>query len=381
MTPRLTIVMPMKGRHLFTFRFLWHANKARLPYRFLLADGLVNEAVARRLEDSRKGFPELDIEYVRYPDDTDYSRYFVKMSDAMQRVRTPYVMLADNDDFLGFNGIEWALDFLDTHEDYVCSRGHQLGFSVYSGIGEKAGSIYGKFNRFLLDSDYKEFDAPTAAERLRQGGLCHRLHYAIWRTAGPARIMREIAEINFSDLMLYEDFFALRALTLGKAHLDNETISYYSQSGTGVSYQPLRDWARHLLRSRFTSDVHAAVERISLAVADDATIAEDVRGILERRYRAFLSNNYGTLAQIKRTLRNKWPRVAQHVQTRPRFSVRRERAAILSQLHGAGASEQDLKRICGELAEIACVLSPAVFADYAGPLLPIARADAGREWL
>ena len=174
----------------------------------------------------------------------------------MQRVHTPYVMLADNDDLLGFNGIERALDFLDAHEDYVCSRGHQLGFSVYSGIGEKAGSIYGKFNRFLLDGDDKEFDALTAAERLRQGGLCHRLHYAIWRTAGPARIMREIAEINFSDLMLYEDFFALRALTLGKAHLDKETISYYSQSGTGVSYQPLRDWARHLcaadLRRTFT---------------------------------------------------------------------------------------------------------------------------------
>jgi hypothetical protein len=48
MAPRLTIVMPLKGRHLFTFRFLWHANRMRLPYRFLIADGQVNEAVAQR---------------------------------------------------------------------------------------------------------------------------------------------------------------------------------------------------------------------------------------------------------------------------------------------------------------------------------------------
>jgi hypothetical protein len=99
MTPRLTIVMPLKGRHLFTFRFLWHANQMRLPYRFLLADGHVNEAVARRLEDGQKLFSELDIEYVRYPDDVDYSRLYAKMADVSQRVRTPYAMIADNDDF------------------------------------------------------------------------------------------------------------------------------------------------------------------------------------------------------------------------------------------------------------------------------------------
>ena len=87
------------------------------------------------------------------------------------------------------------------------------------------------------------------------------------------------------------------------------------------------------------------------------------------------------LAQIKRSLRNKWPRVAQYVQTRPRFSVKCERAAMLSQLHGAGAREQDLKRIRGELAEIESALSPEAFADYAGPLLPIAHAEGGREWL
>jgi hypothetical protein len=40
---------------------LWHAEEARLPYRFLLADGLVNEAVAKCLEASRSIFPHLDI--------------------------------------------------------------------------------------------------------------------------------------------------------------------------------------------------------------------------------------------------------------------------------------------------------------------------------
>lgn len=378
--------MPLKGRRLFTFRFLWHANKLQLPYRFLIADGQVNEAVARRLENSREAFPNLDIEYVRYPDDIDYSRYFAKMSDVMQRVRTPYVMHADNDDFLGFNGIEKALDFLDAHADYVCARGHQVTFSVYSGIGASPGSISGKFNRLYCDNDSTDMDTPSAAERLRQGGLCHRLYYAIYRSVALARIWQDIVEIDFSDLMLHEDFFALRVLTLGKARINTETISYYGQAGTGISYQPLRDWVSHLLRSRFTSDAHAAIELIASAAAQDDgasanAIAEDVRTILIGRYRSFLMGNYGVSVRIKRTIREKWPRLALCLQTRPRFSAGRERAAILSQLKQAGASAGDLRCVLNELAGIESALSAEALAEYAGPLLPLAHAEGGREWL
>lgn len=379
MLPRLTIVMPLKGRLLFTFRFLWHANKMRLPYRFLIADGNVKEAVARRLEDSRKLFPELDIEYIRYPDDTNYRRYFTKMADAFGRVRTPYAMNADNDDFLGFNGIERALDFLDTHKDYICARGHQITFSVYSGIGGPPGAICGKLNSLCSDRDFKDIDAPTSAARLRQGGLCHSLHYAIYRTEAPVCIWREVAKINFSDLMLFEDFFALRALTLGKAHIDSTTVSYYGQSGTGISYQPLRDWAHHLLRSRFTLDVDALVTRVEAAVAnggdnDATTIAEDIRSVLTKRYREFLSMNYGLPARIKGAMRKKWPRLANYVQTRPRFSVGRERAAILSHLN-AGANPEIRKHISDELTTIEHALSAEALADYAGPLLPMVQTD------
>ena len=72
--PRLTIVMPLKGRRLFTFRFLRYADALRMPYRFIVADGQVNEAAARHLENSRETFPNLDIEYIRYPDDTGFGQ-------------------------------------------------------------------------------------------------------------------------------------------------------------------------------------------------------------------------------------------------------------------------------------------------------------------
>jgi len=357
----------------------------RLPYRFLIADGHVNEAVARCLEDSQKLFPELDVEYVRYPDDVDYSRLFAKMSDVSQRVRTPYAMIADNDDFLGFDGIERALDFLESNPDYVCARGRAVTFSVYSSLGGPYGSVCGKYNSFRIDGDDKTVAGTTVTERLRQGGLCNGVYYAIHQTEAFARVWREVAEINFSDLMLHEDYHALRPLTLGKLHTNKESFSYYSQSGTGISYQPQRDWARHLLRSRFTSDADALVKRIACAAAeadgcDEAVIAEDVRTILESRYRNFLSMNYGSVAEIKRALHKKWPGFVRYVQTRPRFFVGRERAAVFAQLRDAGASQQGLEKTSRELAVIESALSRQAFSDFAGPFLPMSHTEDSREW-
>lgn len=386
MNPRLTVVVPLRGRHLFTFRMLWQAEEARLPYRFLLADGLVNEAVAKCLKASESIFPHLDIEYVRYPDDTDLNRYFAKMTDALARVRTPYVMNMDNDDFLGFYGTERALEFLDTNPDFICARGRSVGFSVFSNGGALNSGIYGKFNRLKSNHELKDITAPTPAQRLRQGGLCHAVYSAVFRTEAAARIWREITEIGFSDLMLQENFYALRTLTLGKVHMNKSAVSKYPQALTGISHRPTRSWAGHLLRSRFTTDVRAMIDRIASVAAegDDGNaeeIADDVRELLGDYYHTYLSAIYGQRARIKRTLRHRWPRIVNAIQTRPRFSVWRERAALFADVKDAGGSGEDIRRLRDELVAVERALSREAFAEYAGPLLPLAQSGGNREWL
>src|SRR5438477_7272613 len=147
MTQRLTVLLPLKGRHLFTLRFLWHANAARIPYRLLIADGQVNPVLPGLLENSRALFPILDIEYVRYPDDATFTHYYAKMSDAVERVRTPYVVLADNDDFLAASAIEGCIDFLESNPAYVCCSGGVAGFSVLSRRTDPLAGLFGPLNK------------------------------------------------------------------------------------------------------------------------------------------------------------------------------------------------------------------------------------------
>ena len=143
MTHPLTILLPLKGRHLHTLRFLFHADRAGLPYHFLIADGEVHPAIARVLENPLSAFPNLDIEYIRYPNDARYSDFYRKMADASARVRTPYVLQADNDDFLVASGIERCLKFLDARPDYVGCGGGVGGFELNAAREKKLEFVVG----------------------------------------------------------------------------------------------------------------------------------------------------------------------------------------------------------------------------------------------
>lgn len=216
---RLTVVVPLKGRHFFTLRLLCHASN--LPYRFLLADGMVNGDLVDAVSKYR------NVEHVRYPDDKSYSDYWNKMADAFSRVKTPYAQYLDNDDFVIQSGTDAALNFLDKNPDYVCARGRSVEFS--------APGLYGKINMLRANHNYTDAPQDTAAERLRECGIRYALASAVYRTEVAQTLWRECAEFGFNDLVLQEDFFVLRALTLGKAHIDKSTISKYGQAHTGIS--------------------------------------------------------------------------------------------------------------------------------------------------
>jgi len=384
-SPRLTVVLPLKGRSLFTLRLLAHADAMRMPYRFLIADGQVNEPVARHLENSAETFPHLDVEYVRYSHDASYRDYFLKVADALARVRTPYAMLADNDDFLGPNGIAQAIDFLDANPDYVGARGQVATFSVYSGLGNPSGGVHGKLDRLSLGYECNDLSQPLAFERLRQGGQSHLIFYAVHRTDVLATVWREAAEIDFSDLMLHEIYHAMRPLTLGKVRADRAAITYFAQIGTSTSSNPMLDWAGHLLRSRLTGNIHDMVARIvgaaTVGETDATAVDEQTRALVEDYFRDFLWSNYGLVARIKRLFRSISPAAVKYWQSRPRFSIGRDVADISKTLAAEGAPSRDLDRMRVEISAIQRVLSPETFAGFAGPFLAMARAGSGREWI
>lgn len=391
----MTIVLPLKGRPLFTLRFLWHANRERLPYRFVVADGQVRPHLATLLENAHKVFPHLDIEYFPYPDDVDFGHYYRKMADAVRRVRTPYAMLADNDDFLAFAGLESSMDFLDANPDYVCCGGGIAGFSVYSRPKSSAGGALGRLNQ--LTYRYAPYDRSTdlgsslCTDRLANGLRNSWSYYAVFRKPALQTIWDELVEMSPTDLQLVEKFCAMRTLTLGKARSDSATISYFRQYWTSLRSAFAKDWVHHLLRNRFTSDFANIVERISDAASradclDKEIVAEHLRLYVEPWLRDFLRLNYGLSASIRAHLRARVPSLLPWLKTRRRYLVWKERHSVFSTLRKNGAPEAYLRVLRGELRRIEDVLTGKEFRVFlelnaAELLADISSVSPGRRAL
>jgi len=388
MTPRLTIVLPLKGRPLFTLRFLWHANRVRLPYRFLIADGEVHPAMAELLENSRGVFPNLDIEYVRYPNDVNFSRYYAKMYDAVRRVRTPYMMFVDNDDFLAHAGIERNIDFLESHPDYVCCGGGIAGFSVHAPLRDPLGVVVGPFSKiarnYVPHDRPADFNSASVTERLI-AGLCNEWsYYAVFRSPAQVAICEEIVQLDLSDLQLHEKFCAMRTLTLGKTRSDPSVISYWRQYWTSLRSSYSQDWVHHLLRSRFTSDFANIVDRISCVAAavdggDQAAIAEKLRACCEPWLRHQIRINYGGWASVRKILRTYVPWFVIWLKKRRRLSIIFERRAVLGKLRRDGATPEYLARFKAELAQIEEVLTGSEFRNFVKSTQSVGAGEQPRD--
>jgi glycosyltransferase domain-containing protein len=380
MSSRLTILMPLKGRPLFTLRFLWYANASRMPYHFLLADGQVRPALARVLDNAKSIFPNLDLEYVKYPDDADFGRYFAKLYDAVSRAPTPYVMLADNDDFLMPAGIQKSLSFLDDRPDYVSCGGGIAGFAVPWGKDEPNPGLVGPFNnfrfRYAAEDRSQDFGQESVTQRLLAGAQYSWGYYAIYRREVLTQIERESVEVNFSDVMLHEWFADLRALTMGKARSDPSVIGYLREYWTSMRTSFSDDWVHHLLRSRFTANFSEMIDRLSKAAADAdggdaAEIAERVRQTFDAWYRGFLRHNYGPSGMIRKVLRDNVPDVLLWLKRRRRYSVPLERRNLFKQLSNNGASGEYLDQFRRELAGVEDTLTGKAFAAFLQPFLSV----------
>jgi glycosyltransferase domain-containing protein len=107
----LTVLLALKDRAAFTWRWMSYADHVRFPFAVFLADGGSDDTVKRGLAD-RTVFPHVHYQYVRYPPDRSYTDYWSKIADALSRVRTPFVALADNDDLFVVSSVRDAVVFL-----------------------------------------------------------------------------------------------------------------------------------------------------------------------------------------------------------------------------------------------------------------------------
>jgi glycosyltransferase domain-containing protein len=251
---------------LHTLRWLWHANRTRLPFHVVIADGEVHPAIERVFSDPL-AFPYLSYEYHRY-EDRSLQDYYCKIADALGKVRTPYVMMMDNDDFPMPFGVGKAMSFLDSAPDYVCAGGGIPGFTLGLGVKDLP-NVTGPLNRiwyrYIPNEWYRcrDIDSSSASKRLLEeirNPLS--VHYSVYRTCERNTIANEIVAIN-PCLRLCEMFAAMRTMTLGKVKSDPSYLIYFRQRGSSQCIGYSRDLIDDILYSKLAEDFKLMAAMVS----------------------------------------------------------------------------------------------------------------------
>jgi len=313
---RVTILLTLKGRDLCTLRWLWHANRVGLPFPVFIADGEVNPTIARLIEDPAV-FSNLLIEYHRYNDRTFYD-FYRKLEDALSKIKTPYVMMSDNDDFLFPSGIITSLDYLDRSPDYV-SVGGGIGHFEARLEKNQLQDLNGKVERFWYQQSraYQSYDldSPSVAERVCEAysgflTVC----YNVFRVETLRQIANETAQFNFQRLDNAELYLILRAASLGNVKSYSSCISYLRQLGTSSNPARGKDFVVSLSTESYLEEIQKIVKHIatSAAQADGAEVygfAERLNAISASRLREKLITALGWRATVKGVLKKYMPQV------------------------------------------------------------------------
>ncbi|MDB6080408.1 MAG: hypothetical protein JWO82_4155, partial [Akkermansiaceae bacterium] len=254
MNSELTVILTLRGRHLHTLRWMWHANRTKFPFHIIIADGEVHASVDRVLSDAAN-FPNLSYEYHRHRD-LSFTDFYRKCSETVRRVKTKYVMMSDNDDFPIVAGIRKSIAFLDAKPEYVSAGGEIPNFTVIPRTPSDENVVGAMVNlSFGYVQGVHDIAFPSTAERVMDVvSNYHVTYYHVVRTEALRLIFEEAENHNFSDLSVHEFFCAARTVMLGKVKSDPAVISYIRQTGTSMLSTYYKDWVHHLLRTNLPRD-------------------------------------------------------------------------------------------------------------------------------
>ena len=141
---KLTILLILKDRVRFTYRWLEYYKNNLSNYKLLIADGSINNSLEKYI---KKNYSDLNLIYKYYEPDTSLEKYTLKVIKALKEIDTEYVLQSSNDDFYSSSNIEKNINFLENNIQYCCSRSEIYDFTVdsfyeVSGTFKLSGKIY-----------------------------------------------------------------------------------------------------------------------------------------------------------------------------------------------------------------------------------------------
>ena len=269
---KLTVVLTLKDRAPFTYRWMAYMNDMRCQYRILIADGGEEGSAIEQHLRSHEHYPHLDYEYLRYPYDATIEHYFKKLENVISLVESEYLLLADNDDFYLLERVPDILAFLDTQKDYVGARGQLVDFSLFdkNGLSKVSSGLW----YVALPNEAPSIESASPFERVE--GLCRDMSkyfyyanwYCIFRSAALQDVWKSLITLPTREVVVTEMLTNILMAVRGKIRIF-PYLFYIRQIGTSMHDYTLRvgnEFSDRRMVNNALSEFALAVDRFSSVI-------------------------------------------------------------------------------------------------------------------
>ncbi len=267
----LTIILTLKDRSPFTYRWMHWMRQEKCPFKILIADGGKDPQVQKYLEDKSNN-PELDYEYIRYPHDEDLRSFFAKLSDVASRVKTKFVISADNDDFFLIEALEKNLEFIHEHPQYTTVASPHLRLTIHRPSICTDDLVYAggyplKIKRLpeIKDGDLLDGSARVRLRAMIKHFYSGSVYYAIHLTEHVQEIFRNLRDMDFSQLLFHEWYVLYSHAIRGKMYLDYSAPYLMRQENTSQTAVPTYETENHgiiTLMPEWSESLYKMIDRL-----------------------------------------------------------------------------------------------------------------------
>lgn len=231
----LTLILLVHDNIEFPKRWIEYASFINLPYKIFIADGgkttLFNDYINQNLDKLN-----LDIEFFKYDHEKNFSDYYKKSNDILSKVKTTYVAICSDDDFVLPLGIEKTIKFLEENELYSSARGEMLGVFFQNYLNKD----------YTYGEDYKILNSAKNSFSLKEKSCQRRLlthlehyqptYYDIHRTTYLQFAYKKLLELNPTSYILAEIITSGFTVMQGKVYRSNFPFMIKDHGPSGITY-------------------------------------------------------------------------------------------------------------------------------------------------
>lgn len=276
MNKKLTIILTLKNRIDFTYRWMNYMNDLKCPYLILIADGGDSKIIENDLSNYSK-FPNLNYRYIRYPFDKNLSFFYKKLIDVTSRIDTPYMLFADNDDFFILKHFDQLIDFLDKNSDFVSCGGDYVSLSLINKENKVINAPVA--NNYIAHklNQFKSLDFEASKDRIVyffenvENQMLWWSWYNIHRTSAIKKSFEILSEYEFKEVVAFEIHFHISMLTIGK-YKRIKAPFYIRQNGTSQITSELNqqnNLFRRFIENHTFREILTSIEKINPKINEE----------------------------------------------------------------------------------------------------------------